>query len=146
MKKNTIAIGILIIVVAGGLIGWSKMLQNKQATTASTDPTIAAVNGLHWHPQLEIYVKGEKQNIPDNIGLVGGHKPIHTHDDVPIVHMEFQGKVTKDDTKLGEFFAVWGKKSEDFGQTVTMTVNGKPNTELMDYQMKDGDKIELRYE
>lgn len=137
-----VIVGTLILSI--GLIWWAKAHQT--TSLASPDGEVLSLKGLHIHPQLQIYVKGEKQEIPTGIGMVGGHKPMHTHDDVPIVHLEFPAKVTKDDTRLGKFFSVWGKDFHEFGQTVTMTVNGEPNVELEHYQMKDGDKIELRYE
>ena len=145
MKQHTFTIIIItIVILAIGLIWWAKANQAKEIT--SPDSNVISMSGIHYHPKLEIYIKGEKLEIPQNIGLVGGHKPIHTHDDAPIVHLEFQTKVTNDDTRLGKFFAVWGKDFNEFGQNVTMTVNGEPNTELENYEMKDGDKIELRYE
>jgi len=149
MKKYTTTIIIVAtIVLSVGLIWWAKANQTRSQTsdTALTDPNIVSVNGLHYHPTLKIFVKGEPIVIPQNIGLVGRHKPMHTHDDVPIIHLEYPAKVTKDDTRLREFFEIWGKDFREFGQTVTMTVNGEPNTELENYEMKDGDKIELRYE
>lgn len=147
MKKHTMTIVIIVtIVFAIGMIAWAKSMQSNSTSNDTSDSSTLSTNGLHWHPELEIYVKGVKQGIPNGLGLVGVHKPMHTHDDVPIVHLEFPARVTTNDTKLGKFFETWGKNPSDFGQTVTMTVNGVPNTELMDYQMKDGDKIELRYE
>ena len=71
MKNTFIIIGIIILLLVGG-VWWSKSLQK-------SNPDIIARNGLHWHPELAIYVKGEKQEIPANIGLVGGHQPTHTH-------------------------------------------------------------------
>ena len=71
------------------------------------------------------------------------------------MHIEAQGVVTKDDTRLGRFFQVWGKdfnlttimdKKNDQGGTVKMLVNGKENAEFENYLMKDGDKIEISYE
>ena len=145
MKKHSMTIAIvvtLLLVVA--MIWWARA--NQTTSPASPDGEVLSLKGMHAHPQLEIYVKGEKQEIPTGLGLVGGHKPMHTHDDVPIVHLEFPAKVTRDDTRLGKFFDIWGKDFREFGQTVTMTVNGEPNTELENYQMKDGDKIVLNYE
>jgi hypothetical protein len=71
--------------------------------TSVPESEIVARNGMHWHPKVSIYIKGEKQPFANGIGLNGGvHNPIHTHDDADkdIVHMEFQGLVTKNDTKL----------------------------------------------
>ncbi len=135
---------IATVVLSIGLIVWAKANQEKDVD--SQDSNIVSMRGIHYHPQLSIFVKGEQIEIPQNVGLIGGHQPMHTHDDVPIVHLEYQAKVTKEDTRLGKFFEVWGKDFLEFGQTVTMTVNGEPNNELENYQMKDGDKIELRYE
>ncbi len=146
MKKHTMTIVIAVtIVFAISMIWWAKA--NQSTSPASSDGEVLSLRGMHTHPQLEIYVKGEKITIPQNIGLAGAvHQPMHTHDDVPIVHLEFPARVTKDDTRLGKFFTVWGKDFREFGQTVTMTVNGESNTEYENYEMKDGDKIELRYE
>ena len=137
--KNFISIAVAAVLLFSGAIWWSNSL-------SSDDLSIITQSGLHWHPLLEIYVKGEKIEIPQNIGLAGVHSPIHTHDDLPIIHMEFSGKVTEEDTKLGNFFKVWGKEFLSFGERVTMTVNGQENTEFENYQMRDGDKIEIRYE
>ncbi|OHA90860.1 MAG: hypothetical protein A2832_00895 [Candidatus Zambryskibacteria bacterium RIFCSPHIGHO2_01_FULL_44_22b] len=147
MKNALIIIGIIIILF-GGSIWWSKSMQKN-------DPDIISRSGLHWHPYLEIYVKGEKQVIPPNIGIGGeytshpmGMAPIHTHDDANqgIIHMEFESIVRKEDTKLSKFFDSWNKDINSFGSNVSMIVNGEPNAQLGDYEMKDGAKIELRYE
>ncbi len=136
---------IATVVLSIGLIVWAKA--NQTAQISSGDGNLISMSGIHTHPQLSIFVKGEPIVIPQSIGLAGAvHQPMHTHDDVPIIHLEFPARVTKDDTRLGKFFAVWGKDFREFGQMVTMTVNGEPNTELENYQMKDGDKIILNYE
>lgn len=129
-------IGFIVLII--GLFGWSRLIQ-------SSDPNIISAGAFHWHPELTIYVKGEKQEIPQGIGLAGGHRPIHTHDDLPVIHMEFAGAAKKDEVTLGAFFKNWGKNFNSFGSDVTMTVNGKENAEFENYQMKNGDKIELHY-
>lgn len=133
----------LIIAAVGGLIWY---VATKPQIPESD---IVSRSGFHWHPQLTIYVKGEKQKIPANIGLGAVHKPIHTHDedsDQGIIHMEFQGLVRKEDIKLGQFFKNWGKDMRSFGANMKMTVNGEENAEYENFIMRDGDKIELRYE
>ena len=152
MKNILILVGVIAILF-GGSIWWSKKIQE-------SDPQVISRTGIHWHPILEIYVKGETQLISPNIGIGIGYasKPtydprmkmtaVHTHDDANdgIIHLEFEGIVKKEDTKLSNFFDIWNKDINSFGQDVTMSVNGVPNIELGDYAMKDGDKIELRYE
>ncbi|PIR84036.1 hypothetical protein COU18_01360 [Candidatus Kaiserbacteria bacterium CG10_big_fil_rev_8_21_14_0_10_51_14] len=137
IKTKWWIIGVVVLIVA--LIGWSKVLQ-------SSDPAVVAQGGIHWHPQLEIFVKGEKIEIPQNIGLGAVHKPMHTHDDLPIIHLEFGGVVREKDLMLENFFRNWGKDMRSFGANMRMTVNGVENTEFENYMMRDGDKIELRYD
>lgn len=140
MKKPLIYIlGFILFFVA--MILLSKSLQKN-------DPNVIARTGIHWHPQLSIYVNGEKQEVSPNIGIVGGRMMgfMHTHEPDGTIHVESSGIVRKDNIRLKEFFKAWGKDINSFGQNVTMTVNGAENTELGDYVIRDGDKIELRYE
>ena len=140
--RNTLILASIVALLLGGSIWWSKSMQNN-------DTEVISRNGIHWHPTLEIFVKGEKQELPTNIGISPlGMTPIHTHDDATlgIVHLEFSGLVRKEDITLGQFFANWGKDMNSFGTSVKMTVNGIENTELENYVMHDKDKIELRYE
>ena len=145
MKKHTSTIIIIsIIVFAIGLIWWAKGNKTEQVT--SSDSSVLSLKGLHAHPEVKIFLKGEQIEVPKNIGLGAVHKPMHTHEDAPIVHLEYPVKVTREDIRLGRFFEVWGKDFREFGENVTMTVNGISNTDYEKYEMKDGDKIELRYE
>lgn len=140
MKKPLIYI-IGFVLFFGGMIWWSKILQKN-------DPNISR-NGLHWHTELSVYVRGEKQEIPPNLGIGAVHQPMHTHTEDAaqgVIHLEFQGLVKKSDVTLGKFLKIWGKDMNSFGTNVKMTVNGQENTELENYVMQDGDKIELRYE
>ena len=139
MKNKTIYlfIGFIIILLIGVSL-WSKSVQSKDSSLIST-------KGIHWHPELVIYVKDQKYEIPQNIGIGTIHQPIHTHADLPIIHLEFSGVVKKEDILLGKFFKNWAKDMRSFGTNMKMTVNGVDNTEFENYSMKDGDKIELRY-
>jgi len=129
-------------VVIGGLLLWSQAAQPK-------DDTVIAQKGLHWHPTIAIYMDGELQDIPANIGLGAVHAPMHTHDeDVGdgVVHLEFGGVVHEEDTRLGAFFTSWGKDMlTAFGTLESMKVNGTENTEYENYSLKEGDKVELFY-
>ena len=134
--------GGLIIALIGSLIWYIA------TRPPITESDIISKNGFHWHPELTIYVKGVKQEIPENIGIGAVHQPIHTHDDSDqgIVHMEFQGLVLKQNTTLGQFFKNWSKDMRSFGATMKMKVNDQENTEYENYLMQDKDKIELYYE
>lgn len=150
--KNILIIGSIAILLLVGGVWWSNSLQ-------SSDPETISTRGVHWHPQIEIYVQGEKQEIPANIGIGMQYAStptfdqnmrmtaMHTHEPDGTIHLEFPARVTREDTKLKNFFAIWGKDMmKDFGTLAKMTVNGEENAELGEYEMKDGDKIELRYE
>lgn len=136
--KILIIIIMAIIVVLGGSSWWSRSMQSRNSQ-------IISKTGIHWHPELEIYVEGEKIEIPQNMGIVGEHGPVHTHEDLPIIHLEFPGLVRESDIRLGKFFEVWKKDFREFGPNVTMTVNGGENTEFGNYIMRHEDKIVLRY-
>jgi len=110
---------------------------------------ILSRNGFHWHPELAVYIKGVKQEIPPNLGIGAVHQPMHTHiEDAPqgVIHLEFQGLVKKSDVTLGKFLQTWGKDMRSLGTNIKMTVNGKENTEYENYVMQDKDKIELRFD
>lgn len=146
------AIGLIVVVVIG--VVWMVFKQSQLPTSE-----IVSQNGLHWHPKLIIMIDGKKQELPADIGISStGHEEIHTHDKDAkddVVHMEMSGTVTKDETKLGNFFRIWGKaftatqildKKNGIEGNVTMMVNGKENIEFGNYLMKDKDRIEIRYE
>lgn len=154
-KKILLAIIIsTVLILVGAIFYFSKSESSKK--TPKED--VISANGLHWHPILSIYIEGKKQNIPVDVGILPTkHEEIHTHEDADkgILHMEMTGIVTKNETRLGRFFEIWGKtfiSSQIFenknstDSTVKMFVNGKANSDFENYLMKDGDKIEIRYE
>ena len=136
-----------------GIVGWIAYL----VVTAERLPPseFEATTGIHYHPRLVIKQNGENLIIPNNIGLGVTHNPIHTHEDGDgTIHLEFEGKVRRDDIQLGKFFTVWGKEwtATSFmgmplgdGHTLTMTVNGVSSVEYGSYVMHDKDLIELDY-
>ena len=71
-------------------------------------PTMAEGGGEHFHPLIEVYIRGEKMAVPANIGIDPGQPPtemagLHTHDTSGTIHNEAGTGST-----LGQFFAVWG--------------------------------------
>lgn len=140
------------IVLVGGVFLLSK------GEKAVPEGEVVTPNGLHWHPKVTVYIKGEKQEFTDSIGLGTVHQPMHTHAEdykEGIVHMEMQGVVTEDETRVGNFFQIWGKqfnsdclfeKCNGSEGTVKMMVNGVENKDFENYAIRDGDNIEVRYE
>ena len=65
-----------------------------------------AGGAMHEHANVQIFIHGQKQTIPTDIGLDGStHASLHTHETSGTVHLESQ---TIRDFALGEFFDVWG--------------------------------------
>lgn len=148
MKWSFIAIIILII-------AWLAVSFVKDSEKTETKENIISRNGIHTHSELMIYIKGEKQKIPLDIGIGITHNPLHTHDESGVIHLEFSGVVKEGDTKLGNFFKVWEKRFDancileycnGSEGTVKMLVNSVESRDFEKYFMKDGDKIEIRYE
>ncbi len=139
MTSESKIIGGIGLVTLAILVGALFVFSNGNEKSV-TKKEVIAENGLHWHPKLSVTIENKKQEIPPNLGVSGEiHQELHTHAvDAKdgVVHMEMKGLVTKDETKLGNFFRIWGKefaKDKIFDKTnnnerqVTMNVNGKEN-------------------
>lgn len=100
----------------------------------------------HSHPNLTITISGINFPFPATPGTFNGgcNQPIHTHDATGVLHIETD--VNRDYT-LGDWFLLWGHWEQNptraiFNSTqifdhkapvggthsLTMTVNGSPNT------------------
>lgn len=162
--------GITTILVIVGIILFSAndKMNKLSSSFKGADGEIVSEQGIHWHPELTIVIKGQKQEVSANIGIGPQNSTskwydpmmqmtdIHTHDNSGTLHWEVMaGPVKRGHVKLGAFFEIWGKpfsKNQIFdnksgnGGMVKMTVNGQPNTDFENYIVKDKDKIEISYE
>jgi len=151
MKTILIVSAVVVALLVGGTF--------LSRSLTSADPSVITTAGIHWHPRLTILVKSVAVPIPANIGIGpafaerasygdGGMAmtAIHTHEDMPVIHLEFSGVVRTRDIVLGQFFEIWGRDMRSFGENMRMTVNGAENTEYENYQMRDGDTIVLDYD
>lgn len=182
MNKKTVTI--IAMIFAGALIGVAflsgrdsspKTAVQKQSGSATSNQSVVlnqndilSQQSIHWHPELSITIKGEKQTIPSNIGMgmqFAGYPQydpmmmmtnMHTHDVSGMIHWEvMEGPVKKDDVRLSQFFAVWGKKftsscifdycNGSQGQ-LTLKVNGQDNQDFENYLVKDKDNIEIIFQ
>lgn len=164
MKKSLVITGIFVVVLI--TLGIYLSQDNSKSQVLSED--VVSEEGIHWHPHLTIYTKGQQQEIPLNIGIgtqyvnsplydpMMSMTDMHTHDNSGTLHWEaMQGPVKKDDVKLGVFFKIWGKQFSSnciFDNcngkdgSVKMIVNGKDNAEFENYQIKDKDDIVIKFE
>ena len=134
-----------VAVLTVGVVFFSK--KDSQVQIAPESDVVVS-NGIHWHPKIKVFVKGQEIPLEKDIGRKGFEQPIHTHEEdyqEGIIHLEFKGLVKKEDVRLGEFFRIWGKEF-DWSETTRMTVNGVENKEFQNYLMKDKDEIEVRFD
>lgn len=153
--KHIFKIALIALIAGGGIAVFGWYIARQPQAPAGSSSEIVARNGIHWHPELTITIKGQKQEISANIGIGVTHQPVHTHDTTGVIHLEISGRVIEDDIKLGKFFGIWDKQFNSncvFDSCngpdgkVKMLVNGQENTEFENYRMQDKDKIEIIYE
>ena len=156
--KIFIFIGVIILVLFGAgifaIFNFNKQSSPNQVGFDITKECVTHTTlGMHIHPNLSIFINGEEQEIPANVGMYSSvcMRPVHTHDATGKIHVEWG---TVKDFTLGEFFKVWNKsftKDQIFNyhsndiNIVTMTVNGKYNEENENLVLKDNNKILIEY-
>src|SRR5262249_59293397 len=96
-----------------------------------------AALALHIRPHLTIFIDGQPQVIPADIGVgPDGALPIHTHDASGTLHIE--SPILRD-FRLQDFFTIWGQTAEgrdilarltSNGPQLTLTVHRPPTTPL----------------
>jgi hypothetical protein len=112
---------------------------------------------MHEHANLQIFVHGESQPIPTDIGIDTSVDPayvasLHTHDDTGTVHME--ASVSRTFT-VGEFFDIWGVRlspscmgayCQDAENRLQVFVDGEEVTEnIRDVALNDQLVIAITY-
>lgn len=163
MMSEVKIIGLIVVatvVILGGAMFFFSKEDSSQAgeTSKSSESKVLSRSGIHWHPKVTVTIKGQKQEFTGDIGLGAIHEPIHTHNEDykdGVVHLEIEGTVTEDETRLGRFFKIWGKqfnsncvfdKCNGPDGAVKMYVNGAENKEFENYPMRYEDNIEIKYE
>jgi hypothetical protein len=109
---------------------------------------------LHEHTNVQIFIHGEQQPVPANIGIsdAGAIQSLHTHSDPGVVHVE--SSEAREFT-LGEFLGVWGVRftpsclggyCNDDTNHLQVFVNGEEVTgSLQDVQLDDQSVIVVTY-
>ena len=109
---------------------------------------------MHEHADVEIFVHGSKEPVPQDIGIsdAGEIQSIHTHDDTGLVHLE--SSQSREFT-LGEFFGVWGVRftpsclgayCNEGNNRLQVFVDGEEATgNLQDVQLDDQTVIVVAY-
>src|SRR3989338_1384080 len=161
MKSERTDTPILIAIISIGVVGLGLGLYSLFAVSKTSGYVSLPDKPIHWHPHLEIIIKGEKVAMPPNMGIGTSYSGspfydsmmdmtnMHTHDDSGTLHWEVMMHApTREDLYLGNFFQVWG---ETFNEncifefcngpegSVRMFVNGKQNNDFERYIVGNGD-------
>ncbi len=145
----TLAAIVLIAVVAVTVVVYSLSAKgNAVPLPAYLDRCVTGSLVYHAHPNLAIIINTTAFTIPAGVGIQGAcNKPIHTHATDGVLHVETD---TAQDYKLSDFFVIWGNWANNAqlaifnstqifgaravaGHTLTMTVNGNPNSSFQNY-------------
>ena len=108
---------------------------------------------LHIHSDLQIFVHGNQETVPADIGITNTTiQSLHTHDASGAIHMESSKART---FTLGELFDVWGVRFTQSclgaycnggGNTLQVFVNGQEETgDPTQIAMNDQDVIVVAY-
>jgi hypothetical protein len=153
MRKNKSTFIIIIVVVVGlGVLFALPRLTSSDSKLVRTweKEGIECLNlghqnvTQHFHPRLEIFIDGEQEFIPANVGVVQScMAEVHTHDTSGQIHAE--SVLAKKEFKLANFFTVYNQSIKRDGYTVSMMVNGEENAVLDDLILQEGQHIILTY-
>jgi hypothetical protein len=152
-------VGILLVVIVGGLVSFW-IYQTRQPARASNsttaapyqeavfDATYPPVDNVycdqleqsieHIHAHVTMYINGQPQSIPQNIGIAQGQQGgnatcfywLHTHDTSGVIHIEAPAK---EPFTFGQFLDEWNQQfqSQGFPSQLLLTtgwtiwINGK---------------------
>jgi len=156
-KQKGLAVWVgVFLLIALGIFGVYRYFSGLSPEEVSSDVTRSCVThsgGMHIHPGLSIFINGEEEDLSTNIGVSPGcMRPVHTHDSTGQLHAEFP---RPHDLTLADFFKIWDKPFSSFQildyviddtHALTMTVNGRENSEFENLILRDGDRIEIIYE
>lgn len=151
MKKQ-LPLVIGVIVILGVLLVFTSQLQTNSQVRFVEGTNVACLpNGhqqlaLHVHPTLAIFVDGEREPIPANVGIIGScMSEMHTHDTSGTLHIETASRARFNELSLSDFFDVWGQPLDREGYTMEVSVNGTPVSSVDEVPLEDLAQIELRY-
>lgn len=96
-----------------GVVRWANgnTATGGQGAPVEGAPCGPAVATYHIHSHVSVFVNGQAQALPANVGIVENattdcHYDTHTHDLSGKVHIESSAPITR---TLGQLFAIWGQ-------------------------------------
>lgn len=152
-KYMMIIIPIILAVAAAGASGAVLYQPAPVMAISGVECHRAEQNNYHVHSHIDIFVDGQKKEVPTNIGILTSPSCffwLHTHSSDGIIHVE--APQTREFT-LGQFLDIWnqtrdsnGLFSSVSGKNVTAYVNGDQFQEnYRDIQLESRKQIVIAY-
>ncbi|OLC85102.1 MAG: hypothetical protein AUJ08_03210 [Thaumarchaeota archaeon 13_1_40CM_3_50_5] len=152
-KYMMIIIPIIIAVAAAGTAGAVLYQPAPVMAISGVECHRAEQLNYHVHSHLDVFVDGQKQEIPASIGILSSPSCLywlHTHDTAGLVHIE--APQSKEFT-LGQFLDIWNQTRDSSGllssvsnKNATAYVNGEPyRGDYRGVQLKSLEEIVLAF-
>lgn len=152
--------GIMVVCIIGSIllfVAWVFWSGTSSSSRTNREVALTCTSDMatqfHIHPHLEIFINGNQQEVPANIGIQPGcMNSLHTHDASGTLHVE---SPEKRNFTLSDFFAVWRKtftKDQIFDNKIDgrhiirETINGKAVQDYENTVLQDKDQIIIYYE
>jgi hypothetical protein len=153
-KYMTIIIPVIVAVAAIGTAGAVLYQPAQVMAIDGVECHRVEQTNYHVHAHLDVFVDGQKQQIPSNIGILSSPSSclfwLHTHSSDGVIHVE--APQTRQFT-LGQFLDIW-KQTRDSnglfnsvsGKNVTAYVNGEQfQGKYKDIPLESREQIVLAY-
>lgn len=138
-KYMTIIIPIIVAVIAAGVVGAVLYKPAPALAVSGVECHGAEANTYHVHSHLDLFVDGQRQEVPAQIGILSSPSCLfwlHTHSADGVIHIE---SPTQKGFTLGQFLDIWSQTHAGSkplfdavaNKTVTVYVNG---TQVQDYR------------
>jgi hypothetical protein len=136
-KYMMIVIPVVIAVAAVGAAGAILYQPPQVLAISGVECHSREVTTYHVHSHLDVFVDGQKREVPANLGILSSCLFwLHTHDPDGIIHVEAP---SQRQFTLGQLIDIWNQTHTD-SKAFFASVSGKPVTAYV-----DGTKFEGNY-
>lgn len=149
-----------LMLIFGILLAALVVVSIAKLSSRASEPAIAGILcenerlNFHIHVQLNIFVNGQRREVPEDVGIRDGCLYwLHTHDASGLIHIEAP---SPEQFRLGQFFAIWGEPlsesrlldaAPEAGHSVRALANGDVyQGDPADIPLTDAEVIVLQYE
>jgi hypothetical protein len=115
-KYMMIIVPVIVAVAAAGAAGAFLYQAPQAAAISGVECHRGEFNNYHVHSHLDVFVDGQKEQVPDNVGILSSPSCLywlHTHSGAEgVIHVE--APETRDFT-LGQFLDIWKQTRDSAG-------------------------------